>query len=615
VALEGTLRESMNVAIKRYSSLFKLPSARKVTLLLLSLCVGGGLLSTMILFPTADGLRNGLFLGLGLCLASLIADGIISEVFLKGDAVFNMRRTMALSASCWAMWLLFTFIGAGVSAVAVDVRNVWWIRLSLLGFSGAVILRFVVFTAVSQISRKRLFAVSLLQPFLGVVPFLVIWTESAYLAGYSLGVNLSVFFLSAVVIGFVASFGFLSLLNEMGEQAVGLQSMELFRAFMLNWVSNLNAPFEEVLEKLGERKEVEVSLVRFDSHQTKAVVVVPSIHPGPFKNIGSSLLPAMLKTNLEKSFNCVACVPHGLFGHEYNLVSRSQDEKVVAEVISRLSGVEVHGESASPFVTASNGLATACCQVFGKSAFVSFTLAPKTIEDLPQELGRHMQIEAEKHGLDLCAVVNAHNSIDRTTEMQGSLSSLEEVGTKCLEKALSLDQSPFEVGAASVFPREFGVEDGMGPGGITAIAVKTGEQSSVYVVIDGNNMVSGLRERILTSLHRMGITEAEVFTTDTHAVNALILGRGYHAVGEAIENEELIRYVEEASNRALASLERVKVSCSTVAIPDVKVIGTQKLQALCLLVDKAVRRAKRAAVPVFGASGLLLFVMLLSLFV
>jgi len=608
VEAEDSLKQSMDVAVERYSSLFRLPSARVVPLLLSLLCAGGGVLSTVILFPTLSGIENGLLLGLGILIASLFADYVISTLLLKKDAVFDLRRTMALSIFCWGVWLLFLFIGAAVGAATSDLK--WWMRLGLLGFSATLILRFIVFNTVSSANRKRQFAASLLQPFLSVVPFLVFWTRIGYPVAVT--ANMIAFLCSSVIIGFAANFSFLFLLNLIGKQAVGLQSVTLFRAFMLSWVSNLNSPFEELLEKLGEVREVEVSLMKFGYHDAKAVVVVPSVHPGPFKNIGSSLLPAMLKADLERELGGVACVPHGLFGHEYDLASQLQNKKVIADVVACLRRMEGQDRSASLFVTVSNSLATACCQVFGKSVFISFTHAPKTIEDLPEELDRFVREEAEKRGLGLCAVVNAHNSIDGATEMQESLVSLKDVATKCLDKALLLKQSSFKVGVASVLPKEFSLEDGMGSGGITVVVVKCGQQKAAYVVIDGNNMISGLRERVLSSLLSIGIDEGEIFTTDTHAVSALVLSeQGYHPVGEAIESERLIGYIKDATRSALANMEDARISCRSIKVPNVKVVGEKRLQALCLLVDKSIRRAKRIVVPIFGVSGLLLMLLLL----
>ena len=69
--------------------------------------------------------------------------------------------------------------------------------------------------------------------------------------------------------------------------------------------------------------------------------------------------------------------------------------------------------------------------------------------------------------------------------------------SKCLQKAVALPTKPFRVGSATVFPTEFNLKAGMGAGGITAIVVQVENQKTAYIVIDGNNMIPGLREKIL----------------------------------------------------------------------------------------------------------------------
>jgi putative membrane protein len=466
----------------------------------------------------------------------------------------------------------------------------------------------VVFSSTSSMDYKRLLVASFLQPFLCIVPFLILWTWM----GYPITIYITIFLFLSLLVAFVSAFGFLALLNRVGEKTLGFHPLSLFKAFMLNWVLSLNAPFEELLEKLGEDRNVEIALVKFGSSQSKAVVVVPSVHPGPFRNVGSSLLPSLLKADLEKQFECVACVPHGLLGHEFDLASQLQNRRIIDAVVASLKDMETSEAKASPFVKVSNGLATACCQVFSKSVFISFTLAPSTIEDLPQELGLFVREEAGKHGLDLCAVVNAHNSINGMAEMQESLTSLKDVATKCLKEAVSMKQLPIEIGAATFLPEEFRLEDGMGSGGITVVVTKSGGQKAAYVVIDGNNMISGLRESIISSLNSVGIEDSEVFTTDTHAVSALVLsGHGYHPVGEAMDNGKLIGYIKKTALAALSNMERVGVACRSMTVPSIKVLGGKQLEALCLLIDKTLQRAKRAAAPIFAVSGLLLMVYLL----
>jgi len=595
VAVEDSLNQSMDKAVKRYSSLFELPSYAKVLLLLALSCLGAGIVSAITFFPPFEALVNGLFLGVSLFIVNLIFDYVVSILILGQDPIYDVRRTAALSLFCWGLWFLFILVGVAIGML---------VRLCLLGFSAVLILRLIVFNSTSSTGSKRLLAASLLQPFPCIIPFLLFWAEIDYFL-------ISLFIIFSTVVSILSSFFFISLLNRVGEQTLKIPSLSLFKAFLINWIVGLNAPFEEFLEKLGEEQDVKVSLMKFDASKPKAVMVVPFVHPGPFKNVGSSLLPSMLKTTLENELSCVACVPHGLLGHEFDLSSQIQNQKILNCVVES-SNFKASETQATPFIKISNGWATTCCQVFGKFAFLSFTLAPRTTEDLPEELGLFVQGEAEKHGLTHCAVVNAHNSINGTISRREALNALKATAAKCLEQTASLKRLLFEVGAATVIPKEFSLKDGMGLGGITVIVVKVGEQKTAYVVIDGNNMVSGLREKILSTLKSMGVSEGEVFTTDTHAVNALILSRrGYHPIGEAIDPEKLIGYIKRATLAAVSDLESAKAAAHSITVRNVKVIGEKKLETLCLLTDKVLQRAKMSVIPIFASAGLLLMLFLM----
>lgn len=603
---EDSLKQSMDNAVKRYSSLFRLPSIRAAILLLALSCIGGGLLSTFALSPSMSGVAYGLLLGVAVFLIDIVADYVLNATTLKQETIFNLRRAIVLSLFSWGIWLFFILLGSLLS-MTLNYPS-WWIRLCLLGCSAATISRIVVFSSTTLLRYSQILFATFLQPLATLMLFLVFWVQT----GHLITMLTVLFVLFSVAVTLLSSYAFLHLLDRIGKQTLGVRSLTLFRAFMLNWVLGLNAPFEQLLENLGEKKDVETRFVKFTSSKTGTVIAVPSVHPGPFKNIGSSLLPSMTKAALEKQLGCVACVPHGLMGHEYDLASQQQNQKIIDHLITAINDLEASETKASPFVKVTNGLATACCQVFGKSVLISFTLAPKTIEDLPPELGLYVCEEARKNGLNLCTVINAHNSMDGDAEMQKSLESLKDVASKCLKKIASLKQSPFEVGAATVVPKEFSLEDGMGTGGITAVVVKCGDQTTAYIVIDGNNMVSGLREEILSYLSSLGISEGEVFTTDTHAVSALILGgHGYHPVGEVMDKTRLLGYIKDVTLAAIATLDPAKAAFGGVIVKDVTVLGAQQLETLCLLIDRSLQTAKRSVIPVFVAAGVLLMIFLL----
>ena len=158
------------------------------------------------------------------------------------------------------------------------------------------------------------------------------------------------------------------------------------------------------------------------------------------------------------------------------------------------------------------------------------------------------------------------------------------------------------------------MEEGMGPGGISVIVTKVGDQKAAYVTIDGNNIVSGLREKILSELGEMGIVDGEVLTTDTHAVCGVVrTARGYHPIGEAIDQSKLINYIRQVAVKALGNLEPAEASWRTEIIPSINVIGEKRIEELCVLADRTTKQAKRLALSLFPVASLLLILLFMFL--
>ncbi|MCL2288126.1 MAG: DUF2070 family protein [Candidatus Bathyarchaeota archaeon] len=597
-----SLNDSMDGALKHYSSLFVLPSCKRLILFMVAICLCIVGLSTYVLFPTTQGLISGLSLGVAVFVITIITDAVMSKIVLK-DPIFTLRRTVALSLFCWGFWAFLLVLGV-VFGLVFD--SLWWLNMSLLGFGAVLTLRFIVLFAVSSAGHIQQILVALFWPYLCISAFFVCWSS---LFGSVL--TSSLFYLVfAPLIAYVAVFIFLKTLDKIGNDLAGMSALPLFKAFIINWVVDANAPLEAHLEKMGETKDVDVILLRFDASKPKAALIVPFVHPGPFKNIGSSLLPSLLKEHFEKTYGCPTCTPLGILGHELDLASQTQNFKVITQIIEA-ANFETTETLATPFVQVSEGYATASCQVFGNTAFLSFTLSPKTTEDLPQELGQAVQKEAQKYGLSCTIVVNCHNSITDVIDTVAHLAEFEIAAFKCLKKVASMPKKPFKVGSSTVYPKEFTLKEGMGTGGITAITVQVDDQKVVYVVIDGNNMLSGLREKIISAINAIGFDASEIFTTDTHAVSALVTGRrGYHPIGEAMDQSKLIKYIIDVAKDATTDLELAKAGCKHLIVPQVRVIGSSQITSLSLLVDKAIMKAKQIVVPIFLIEGLLLILFL-----
>jgi putative membrane protein len=595
-----SLDHSIKKAHRHYNSLFFLPSFKKALVGVALMCLLAGLTS-MVVLSTSQGIVVGLLVGAIAFALNFLIDITLSKVVLH-DPVFVLRRTVVLSFFGWIFWIAFILLG---TALGLAIGSIWYIRLLLLGFATIVTLRTVVFFSVVDASFIKRLAAVLLQPFFCVVPFAV------FLVAANVSLLSFVPFLAvSPIIAFVAAFLFIQALDSIGKRKYGIASITIFKAFMLNWVAALNAPLESFLEKKGEDADVQVCILKFDSKKPNAAFVMPLVHPGPFKNIGSSVLPSLLKQEYDKTFACNACVPLGLLGHELDVASQANNQKIINAVTATATFEAAIG-TASQLIRVSEGFVSTSCQAFGKTAFLSFTLAPKTTEDLPAELGDIVQQEAAKVGFESVVVVNAHNSITSNPNIEATLDELRTVATKCLQQTAQQRQYAFEVGSTTVHPSEFSLRDGMGEGGITAIVLHVAGQKIAYVIIDGNNMVSGLREKIVAALSSAGFPSGDVFTTDTHAVSAVVVGkRGYHPVGEAIDQEQLIKIIVDLARKADSNIEPCKAGYLSLVVPQVRVIGAEFLESITDLVDMTIQKAKSLLVPAFGLEGLLLLLLL-----
>ena len=604
MALSGSQQDYLDQAVKRYSSLFTLPSYSEIVVYLALLCFFGGFL-TVIPFSK---LFYGVALGAGFFFITIFSDFVICRL-LRSEPIYDQRRCDAVSLFSNIVWLALMFLG---TALALYFRSDYvWLRFFLLGFCAASLLRLLVYSSTLFSRYTHAVVSALFQPILWIVFLYSMWPA---MTNKILSFSSLVFPLVSIPIIVVTIFFFNYFINRVGKETVGVSSMLLLKSFLVNWIEDVNGPLENVLESLGTERGMNVSLLAFQTEKVvKAVMVIPALHPGPFKNVGSSLFPYLIQSALEQRLNCVVSVPHGLFGHELDLASETQNQKVLDAILNSLN-FQKSEKKASSFIRAKSGVASAGCQIFGACAVLFLTLAPATTEDLPSELGFLAIHEAEKQALTSVIVVNAHNSINSDHNAIENIGRLKEAVIQSLEKAAKAKRFAIEVGAAKVVPNEFSLEEGIGPGGISAIVVRLEGQTTAYVTIDGNNMVSGLREKILGTLTPLGIDDGEILTTDTHAVNAVVLNRrGYHPVGETINQERLMEYVRNAVSIALKNLEPVVTSWQTVAVPNVKVIGAEQIQALCTLTDKAAKQAQKAAAFLFPVAGLILVILSLIL--
>jgi putative membrane protein len=453
----------------------------------------------------------------------------------------------------------------------------------------------------TNFGKRTLF--TLLEPTLIVLTAIIIF-------GLPLGRMITGLLLASTV-GLAFAFALIATIERNGRKAIGFSPIRMFRAFLTDWLDGQNGELESYLNELGVATEIDAAAFAFrkkGSNGIKGVMLVSNLHPGPFLNIGSSVMPFLFEALMERRFGAVAMFPHGVSGHELNLVSQEQNERILAWVLSNLASAP-YCDLATPVERSRNEIATATSQVFDGCGLVTMTTSPLDMEDVPSALATNLSglTHGKFRGL---ALIDAHNCLTGPATMTPQkVGALQEAALASLQVSAEQRPSAFKVGVAHAKPI-FTLKEGFGPGGISAFAVEVNGRKFAYVCIDGNNMVRGLREAILSRLNAVGYDDGEVMTTDTHMVNGVVPARlGYHPVGEVTPKEPLVDQVLTVCKEALSNLEVGEVGVISGQIP-VTTLGQKSLRHVMGIVY---RTSKLTALTLFPVVVILTILCLLFL--
>jgi len=566
------------------------PSTPEVVSVLLTL----GLLSSVLSLPLAGiGLQAALLFPLiAVVIPTIVGEALNSTMILHGDKVLNFRRLIGLETLSWFLLILALPLGATAGTAASN--NALWVDGLFVVLALSLPIRFLTIASISSVPSWKKFVASALPPILSI--------RSLSIFGPSVGLTivdsgLIIHGTAAVLVGIVLSAAGVSRIirnvEHSGTPEVRDSPMTLFRVFLQHWLKSEPEPLEKRLGALGTNGTIEGSILGFTGAKGSiGCVVVSNFHPGPYRDLGSGGLPSRLKASLESSRGGIVQVPHGISNHQLNIVSQADVQRVIEKVVAEYPvGASVRESSA--MVRSVVGEAKASGQVFGNVAFLTLTLSPTDTEDLPSEVAREIEREAQARGLTTI-VADAHNSLSNQTSISpGQARRLVEASVKVLDQLALSRRSPFSAGSAADPLEEFRLEDGIGPGGLSSLVVRNGSQVVAYLTIDGNNMHTGVRETILEALETIGVADGEIMTTDTHLVTGLVRSNlGYYPVGAHLDLGLLTQKVRETVQRAVASMEESTAGFSRFAI-EVRVLGSETFQTITGFVGHIARRIAR----------------------
>ncbi len=579
--------------------LFTFPSRSAMVSAVIFMSVGAGITSFVVGWGAKGNMGVLMYSLFGLAVPLLLSDAVVIPLF-RGDSFLNPRRFTIVT---FASTIVYAVILV-VSSIFCALTNRYDVIVKGVFMAVAInaSLRYLTIRVFTANNPQRNVVACFTQPALCFVSASTLLPlTGAVILG--LGVLAILFMVGGIHL-------LLSVLANWRGGDPGLKLIPLFRSFILAWAEDINGPLEDQLTGMGEVMDLAVDSIAFDDEvgSINSALLVPYIHPGPFRNVGSSGLPQALVERVRERHGSEALVAHGVSDHTKDL-TRNDDCFRVAEAVALNLFTAEGSDSATPLVWAEREGAHASCQLFGNVALVTLSLSPKSYDDLPEWLYERIAKVADGMGLK-AVVVDSHNSIKLDAGLEEyDPNSLYEAAKAALQSAEGLPKCSFAAGSHRVVPEGWGIPQGMGPAGIAALAIRLEKgQTSVYVVVDGNNMVSGLREKVVGAVKAIGVDEVEIMTSDTHVVNGIgAITGGYSPIGERTGKERVIKYALEAVENSISMLRISHVHHARTVIPHLTVLGSKGLDNLSDILESGFSLFKKAGLIIMPIAFLLTF--------
>ncbi len=600
--------------VRLYTKLWQLPSfAGIVARLAMALLVVSVPIAIIKTFPSLGLETANAFAEYCLLFAIPIGVGVggLYLTVRQPGSPLDLRRTTGASLVAFAVWLILSAIGVVVDAAAGT--QYFESRLVLAGMALSFFALSFLVTGLSTLHPLRHFVGTLFAPALLLLMYVAVtWTYVQQPSATS-----DIVLVALVVVGAMSVRHIFRSVSMPFERDLGINGPALLRAFGYSYLVDNPRPFEEIMTQIAEQQDVpiEVIVIR-DADGLKAIGAILYVHPGPFRNIGSSALPATLIEHLEDKYGVTAFVLHGTCTHHQNLTTK-EDYGPVLKELDRLIDEARTTDLASGPHWSNNGRFKAWTLFVDDDVLVITTSAPHYTDDIALEVGKRaaMAVRDRNPGIRNVAIVDAHNSIghDAVSVMPDDPDAEEYVGTVAgaVFATASAEKGPVSVGVYRTVPEGLGIPDGIGPGGIAVIVIRSSVGETAIVSVDGNNVEPGFREEVISLLRGQGFDQVEITTTDTHIVNAVSLSHsGYPPVGRE-RREDVLEAIGVAAVKARERVTEAEMGLAFGEVRGIRTFGERGFDTLTQDVAEATEIAKRVGLRTSGLFAL--FTLLLSL--
>ncbi|MFH1470480.1 MAG: DUF2070 family protein [Candidatus Micrarchaeota archaeon] len=578
-------------AVKLTTYIGKLPSKARTLAALLAIGFLFGLLSPLVFGLTYEasidflvslitlGSKGVLLISLPAILSAFAATAIKRK--------FLLQKSLFTSMTCSFVYILFYSLAMAGGAAGISPGVVF------LGYGFAFILWYVIGRVFFNLHWYTALTVSLVQLVFNASALLL--SESIFVSPDPAAIVLKLYFSAFAFLA--ALYALFWLIDAPMKRNFGVSGVEAATLFMAQW-SGKSKGLEGLFESVGEEVETYVNVFAFrrtvGSKEREIFFVTPCVHYGPFGNLGGSEFPYLISERLANERGSEVFVFHGTATHDFNPVSSDEIESVMGGLGKAIDSIK-YEKAMGAVLTGKAGTCKATCIISNSDCFIGLTRAPRTTEDIDFSIGTSIRYMALSKGMRDAAVVDAHNSEtgEITRFYMGDPIGFEYLDSA--ENALSRKYKPVPMKLGTHCDDMSDLISGsLGKGGLKTAVFGVGKAFNAILLFDANGVTPGFRRKIIDSVKELGV-DAEVYTTDTHCINAVSgvlnpLGRK--------EDEIFMRRIIEAVEAAKTNLSEVKSGMKTERIK-IKVFGSQQSSELLGTINSIVAVAKLAVPLVF----------------
>ncbi len=562
--------------------------------------INHNLINTRFQYILVNGATTGI---LSIMLPTLLTVMIIKAIRRHVEARYITFIAM-IGAICYSMFILlggiaYILSGSYTLATAIIVLGDasifgWWFFATKMVFG----------------PKRRTLLLAVVQSTLNII----LYIPSSRLIN-SIAEPLNVLLLklyAGIFIFMIISYAIIYIVDRPYRKNFGFHGFDAVAQMLQNWLfdANISTPFGV---KFGTPTDVRTDTIVFrrKGGDIKSIFFIPEIHYGPAGTLAGSDFPHLLEHYASQKYKAQAMIMHSTVDMDQNPISSSQFGQLRDALDKGVASSSRKGRAQYTFSSGSHESASITRLGLGDVSLVTMTRAPRVTEDVPLDTSILL-----KEMLDVrfgpSVLVDAHNSRYETApkaELDGvklnSRAMKEYVAAIKSVGKPSHRGSALRMGVASMDAEQrLGKTIDIAKGNVNVAVLQMNGMKHAIIQFNANNAMPNLRAAMLRSIRKKYKISAELYTTDTHAVNSPEYNAS-NVLGRYTDHRKLISLAEDLVAIALSNMEQVTVHHGRIDMKRFKIWGPNSMESI-ITVARSTYGITRILVPMIIAIGFII---------